>query len=81
LRKTLTGELNIKVKSFIPLALTGVVIAAMMTPVWAQVEYPKQQTEDEFPYMRMYGAEESAFNDEYKFPTVNKVKNFSEYIK
>jgi hypothetical protein len=34
-----------------------------------------------FPYMRMYGAEESAFNDEYKFPTVNKVKNFSEYIK
>jgi hypothetical protein len=34
-----------------------------------------------FPYMRMYGAEESAFNDEYKFPTVNKVKDFSEYIK
>jgi hypothetical protein len=34
-----------------------------------------------FPYMRMYGAEESAFNDEYKFPTIHKVKNFSEYIK
>lgn len=34
-----------------------------------------------FPYMRMYGATEKAFNDEYKFPTVNKVKEFSEYIK
>jgi hypothetical protein len=33
-----------------------------------------------FPYMRMYGAEESAFNDEYKFPTVNKVADFSDYI-
>ena len=33
-----------------------------------------------FPYLRMYGATEKAFNDEYKFPTVNKVKNFSEYI-
>ena len=34
-----------------------------------------------FPYMRMYGATKKAFNDAYKFPTVNKVKNFSEYIK
>lgn len=34
-----------------------------------------------FPYMRMYGATEKAFNDEYKFPTINKVKKFSEYIK
>ena len=34
-----------------------------------------------FPYMRMYGAAEAAFNDEYKFPTVNKVEDFSEYIK
>jgi len=34
-----------------------------------------------FPYIRMYGATEKAFNDEYKFPTVNKVKEFSEYIK
>ena len=33
-----------------------------------------------FPYMRMYGATEKAFNDAYKFPTVNKVKDFSEYI-
>jgi len=28
----------------------------------------------------MYGATEKAFNDEYKFPTINKVKKFSEYI-
>ena len=34
-----------------------------------------------FPYMRMYGATEKAFNDEYKFPTINKVKDFSEYTK
>jgi hypothetical protein len=34
-----------------------------------------------FPYMRMYGAEEAAFNDAYKFPTVNKVTDFSEYVK
>jgi hypothetical protein len=30
---------------------------------------------------RIGGAEEAAFNDAYKFPTINKVKNFSEYIK
>jgi hypothetical protein len=30
--------------------------------------------------MRMYGAEESAFNDAYTFPTVNKVEDFSDYI-
>jgi hypothetical protein len=34
-----------------------------------------------FPYMRMYGATEAAFNDEYPFPTVNKVEDFSEYLK
>ena len=33
-----------------------------------------------FPYMRAYGAQESFFNGEYKFPTVNKVNNFSEMI-
>jgi hypothetical protein len=33
-----------------------------------------------FPYMRMYGAEASAFDDTYKFPTINKVRNFSNYI-
>ena len=31
--------------------------------------------------MRIYGATEEVFNDAYKLPTVNKVKNFSEYIK
>jgi hypothetical protein len=30
-----------KVKSFIPTALAGAVIAAMMMPALAQVEYPK----------------------------------------
>jgi len=34
-----------------------------------------------FPYMRAYGAQKEFFNDEYKFPTVNNVKDFSEYIK
>lgn len=34
-----------------------------------------------FPYMRSYGAKEEFFNDVYKFPTVNKVKDFSEFIK
>jgi hypothetical protein len=33
-----------------------------------------------FPYMRAYGAKAEFFNDEYKFPTVNKVGNFSEFI-
>jgi hypothetical protein len=33
-----------------------------------------------FPYMRAYGAKAEFFNDQYKFPTVNKVKDFSEYI-
>lgn len=33
-----------------------------------------------FPYMRAYGAGEEFFNDEYKFPTVNKVENFTEFI-
>jgi hypothetical protein len=28
-----------------------------------------------------YGAKAEFFNDEYKFPTVNKVENFSAYIK
>jgi hypothetical protein len=34
-----------------------------------------------FPYMRAYGAKAEFFNDEYKFPTINKVTDFSEYIK
>jgi len=34
-----------------------------------------------FPYMRAYGAKAEFFNDEYKFPTINKVKDFSEYVK
>jgi hypothetical protein len=34
-----------------------------------------------FPYMRAYGAKAEFFNDEYKFPTINKVENFDEYIK
>lgn len=34
-----------------------------------------------FPYMRAYGAKAEFFNDEYKFPTINKVADFSEYIK
>jgi hypothetical protein len=29
-----------------------------------------------FPYMRAYGAKAEFFNDEYKFPTVDKVKDF-----
>jgi hypothetical protein len=33
-----------------------------------------------FPYMRAYGAEAEFFNDEYTFPTVNRVEDFSEYI-
>jgi hypothetical protein len=33
-----------------------------------------------FPYMRAYGAKAEFFNDQYKFPTVDKVKDFSEYI-
>ena len=33
-----------------------------------------------FPYMRAYGAQEAFFNDEYKFPTVNKVKDFSKVV-
>jgi len=32
-----------------------------------------------FPYMRMYGAEEPAFNDEYKFPTITRVQDFTGY--
>ena len=34
-----------------------------------------------FPYMRAYGAKAEFFNDEYKFPTINKVKDFSEYTR
>ncbi|WP_189359267.1 DUF1214 domain-containing protein [Algibacter mikhailovii] len=30
-----------------------------------------------FPYMRAYGAQKDFFNDAYKFPTINKVKDFS----
>jgi hypothetical protein len=33
-----------------------------------------------FPYMRAYGAKAEFFNGQYKYPTVNKVKDFSEYI-
>ena len=33
-----------------------------------------------FPYMRAYGAKAEFFNDQYKFPTITKVKDFSEYI-
>lgn len=33
-----------------------------------------------FPYMRAYGAEAEFFNDEYKFPTVNGVEDFGEFI-
>ncbi len=33
-----------------------------------------------FPYMRAYGAKVEFFNDEYKFPTVNKVKDFSKVV-
>ena len=34
-----------------------------------------------FPYMRAYGAKAEFFNDEYKFPSINKVEDFSEYAK
>ncbi len=34
-----------------------------------------------FPYMRAYGAKAEFFNDEYKFPTIKKVKDFYDYIK
>ena len=34
-----------------------------------------------FPYMRAYGARAEFFNDENKFPTINKVKDLSEYSK
>jgi hypothetical protein len=34
-----------------------------------------------FPYMRAYGAKAAFFNDEYKFPTINKVENFDKYIR
>jgi hypothetical protein len=34
-----------------------------------------------FPYMRAYGAGKEFFNDAYKLPTVNKVKDYSEYAK
>jgi hypothetical protein len=34
-----------------------------------------------FPYMRAYGAKTEFFNDEYKFPNVNKVASFAEYLK
>jgi hypothetical protein len=34
-----------------------------------------------FPYMRAYGAGEEFFNDVYKFPTVNKVEDFSAQTK
>ena len=33
-----------------------------------------------FPYMRAYGAKAEFFNDEYKFPTVNKVTDFGDWI-
>ncbi len=33
-----------------------------------------------FPYMRAYGAKAEFFNDQYKFPTINKVKDFSQYV-
>jgi hypothetical protein len=32
-----------------------------------------------FPYMRAYAAKAEFFNDEYKFPTINKVEDFSKY--
>jgi hypothetical protein len=32
-----------------------------------------------FPYMQAYGAKAEFFNDEYKFPTINKVEDFSKY--
>ncbi len=31
-----------------------------------------------FPYLRGYGAGPEFFNDKYKLPVVNKVKNFNE---
>lgn len=34
-----------------------------------------------FPYMRAYGAKAEFFNGDYKYPTVVKVKDFSEYVK
>jgi hypothetical protein len=34
-----------------------------------------------FPYMRAYGAQKEFFNDKYKFPTVEKVEDFSEFTK
>jgi hypothetical protein len=30
--------------------------------------------------MRAYGAKAEFFNDKYKFPTINRVKNFSQYV-
>ncbi len=30
-----------------------------------------------FPYMRGYGAGDAFFDDSYKFPVINKVKDFS----
>ena len=34
-----------------------------------------------FPYMRAYGAGKEFFDDTYKLPTINKVKDFSDYVK
>ena len=34
-----------------------------------------------FPYMRAYGAKAEFFNGQYKYPTINKVKDFSKYTK
>ncbi len=33
-----------------------------------------------FPYMRAYGAKAEFFNDEYKFPTINRVESFDDFI-
>ncbi len=30
--------------------------------------------------MRAYGAKAEFFNDEYKFPTINKVESFEDFI-
>ncbi len=34
-----------------------------------------------FPYMRAYGAGKEFFDDTYKFPTINRVKDYSKFIK
>jgi len=51
-------------------AAGGVATVGSKTPGWGW-----------FPCMRAYGAKAEFFDDRYKFPTIRKVKDFTEYIK